>query len=62
MLTYADDYRIMTDVDMENAKCLSRFDTDENATTSEHRLMACVRLLLGHIEGITDGAIKVVEG
>lgn len=61
MLIHEDDYRIMTDVDMVNAKDLSDPDWEEGATPQEARLKACIRLLLAHIEGITDGTIVAVE-
>jgi len=44
------------------AKKLSRLSNERGSTPHEARLMACIRLLLGHIEGIKDGAIAVVEG
>lgn len=62
MLTHADDHRIMTDPDMANCEDLSDLTWEEGATPREIRLMACMRLLLAHIEGVTDGAIVAVEG
>ena len=62
MLTHADDYRIMTDLEMGVAEDLSDLSWEEGASPREIRLMAHMRLLLSHIEGIKDGAVTVVEG
>jgi hypothetical protein len=60
MLTHADDDRIMTDEDIVNAENISDLGWEPGSTPNEARLMACIRLLLEHAEGIKDGAIKVV--
>ncbi len=61
-MTHTDDFRIMTDEDMATAKKLSRLTNERGSTPHEARLMACMRLLLAHIEGIKDGAIALVKG
>ena len=54
MKTYEDDHRIMTDVDMANAEDLSDTAWEHGATSREVRLMACMRLLLAHVECRTE--------
>lgn len=54
MLTYTDDHRIMTDVDMVNAEDLADLSWEKGASPREIRLMACMRLLIAHIECRTE--------
>jgi len=61
MLTHADDFRIMTEVDMITVKRLSGLSRESGSTRQEARLMAGMRLLVAHIAGITDGTIEFVE-
>ncbi len=61
MLTYADDHRIMTDLDMSNCEDLSSISWEKGATPREVRLMACMRLLLANIECRTEKTSKGVK-
>jgi len=54
VLTHAEDYRIMQDQDMEIVKQLATENGGLGNSRREARLLACMRLLLGHLESRTE--------
>lgn len=61
MLTHADDYRVMTVEDMDVVKELSTADGGLGNSQQEARFLACMRLLLGHIECRTEEVLDATE-